>query len=202
VEVTMAGLFVVVAAWASSWAALVVGLVLTALLVLIVIYDIEHLIIPNELVALIAGLSLIPLGLLLYQSPSYELLLWAAVSSVTAASVYAFLWYISGGRWIGFGDVKLAAALGLWLTPASAVSMVIFSFWIGAVIGSLLLLPPLLVRVRNRLYPRQSATYAVSSYTMKSEIPFAPFIVAAFGIVYVYDFTAIALITSLLEAVF
>ena len=198
----MAGLFVVVAAWASSWAALVVGLVLTALLVLIVIYDIEHLIIPNELVALIAGLSLIPLGLLLYQSPSYELLLWAAVSSVTAASVYAFLWYISGGRWIGFGDVKLAAALGLWLTPASAVSMVIFSFWIGAVIGSLLLLPPLLVRVRNRLYPRQSATYAVSSYTMKSEIPFAPFIVAAFGIVYVYDFTAIALITSLLEAAF
>lgn len=196
VELVMAGLFVLIASWAESWLMLAVTAVLATILVLVVIYDVVHLIIPNELVMLIAALGL---GTLVWQSLttfSLQTLGTLGLSIFLAAVVYLVLWSISRGRWIGFGDVKLAAALGVWLTPLGAFSMVIFSFWIGAVIGLALMAPSWFAHLRQRFYPRSTRFPAAQSYTMKSEIPFAPFIVLAFGVVYLYDVTALSFITN------
>lgn len=201
VECITALVFVGIVAHSSTWWLTGLLLVLASLLVVVVIYDLVHLIIPNELVLAIAILGLVPLGVSLITTADYWLLVQATISCLVAASVYFSLWYISGGRWIGFGDVKLAAALGVWITPLSAISLVIFSFWVGAVVGILLLLPAACTRLVNRFYPRRETTTVVQSYTMKSEIPFAPFIVVAFGIVYFYDITALDLITQLLDIV-
>ena len=59
---------------------------------------------------------------------------------------------------MGFGDAKLGLSIGLLLGGGAGFSAVILAFWIGAVLG-------LLSLIGNR------------NITMKSEIPFAPFLV-------------------------
>lgn len=133
---------------------------LFSLLLVITAYDLRHKIIPDGLVYAFSGLAL-----------------WSALlgpGAVGAAShllaglgLFAFfflLWWLSGGRWMGFGDAKLALGVGFLLGPAGALSAVIFAFWSGALVGMSLL-------IYGRLSGRGK------SFTMKSEIPFAPFIV-------------------------
>ena len=86
------------------------------------------------------------------------------------AAFFALLWLISRGRWMGLGDAKLVLGVGLLLGPQGGVSAVILAFWLGAVVGVALILC-------QRLFARRR------SLTIKSEIPFAPFIVAGLGLV-------------------
>ena len=60
---------------------------------------------------------------------------------------------------MGFGDAKLALGLGWLLGPSLTVSAFLFSFWLGALFGVGLLL-------FNR-----------SKITIKSRVPFAPFLI-------------------------
>jgi len=45
--------------------------------------------------------------------------------------LYGGLWFVSKGRWIGFGDAKLAIPLGFILGAPAVFTFVVFSFWIG-----------------------------------------------------------------------
>lgn len=71
---------------------------------------------------------------------------------------------------MGFGDVKLALGIGWLVGIASSITIFFLSFWIGAIVGLLLL-----------------ATSR--AHGMKSEIPFAPFMIVALFIVSVYEVT-------------
>jgi leader peptidase (prepilin peptidase)/N-methyltransferase len=50
-----------------------------------------------------------------------------------------FIWYISKGKWMGFGDAKFAAFMGLVLGLPSLVVALFLSFGIGALVGILLI---------------------------------------------------------------
>lgn len=88
--------------------------------VIIVRSDLQHLIIPDAAVVMIGGL-----GLSCSQVAGWDL--WkAGVSLANGAGAFSVFWLIgSGYRWLtgriglGFGDVKLAAASAVWLTPGS-----------------------------------------------------------------------------------
>lgn len=67
---------------------------------------------------------------------------------------------------MGFGDAKLGLSVGLLLGAAEGFSAIVLAFWIGA-FGSLLYI------FLNRINFLKSA----KKLTMKSEIPFAPFII-------------------------
>lgn len=84
--------------------------------------------------------------------------LWAGPMLFAA---FALLWLLSGGRWMGFGDAKLVLGIGLLLGAPLALGAVLIAFWIGAFFGLAL------------LYLRRGEV------TMKSEIPFAPFLILA-----------------------
>lgn len=188
VELVTAGLFVSAYILATSGTQLFVYWLLISLLVVVTLYDIEHCIIPNELVAVVASVGL---GVFLWQS-------WPlGVSDVSglllqvaaAAGLYATLWKFSGGHWLGFGDVKLAAALGPLLTVEQAFSLVVLSFWIGAAVGMCLVYLP---HVHHWFQRGRRLRRRVS---FKSEIPFAPFITIAFLVVYMYDVSVLTLFT-------
>lgn len=56
------------------------------------------------------------------------------------AGFLLFLWAITSGKGIGFGDVKLLIPLGLWFGVAGTVTLLAFAFIAGALVGLYLLI--------------------------------------------------------------
>ncbi len=130
-----------------------------SLLVVISIYDLKHKIIPDRLAVILGVISFS--GLFLFNAfgfyPHMPSFLEFA-SGALVALPFAVLWLVSGGRWMGLGDAKLAIGLGWLLGLSQALSGVIVSFWAGAILGILLII-------------------FSKKHGMRSEIPFAPFLV-------------------------
>lgn len=146
---------------------------LISVLIVITVYDIRHFIIPDTLTATLLVLTMAWQGYLLYFGATWQALYIQVGAALLGASFFYLLWFISSGRWIGFGDVKLAVPLGVMVGPAAVFSMVVFSFWIGAAVSLILIATAKLVggqvRLRNRIF----------SLTIKSVVPFAPFLIAS-----------------------
>lgn len=123
--------------------------------IVIFVSDLRFEIIPNG-----AVLTLLILGFIavLYRTKSGTGdVVWDFAASLIFSLFLASLWFFSQGRWMGFGDVKLIFATSLLLGfPASIVAF-LYSFWIGGIIGVILLCSGL--------------------RTLKHHIPFGPFIV-------------------------
>lgn len=143
-----------------------------AAIVLISIYDLRHFIIPD---AFLIVLILISASLHFFQGFSVEYLFAAALLCLP----FALLFIISKGRWLGFGDVKYMFVIGFLLGPAQGLSAVILAFWIGAALSVTLVLLP-------KILPRFGLPSGDHRFTMKSEIPFGPFL--SFGIILSFIF--------------
>lgn len=156
----------------------VAAALVACLSVVIAIYDIRHTIIPDEWAVAFA------VATLLYAWLSGALSI-APLSSLAAgpvaASLFFLLWAVSRGRWMGLGDAKLALGIGFFLGMLDGVRAAILSFMLGAVVSLAVLLPlPYLIHAL-RLGRAQSGSRA---FTMKSEVPFGPFLLAAMWIIW------------------
>ena len=131
---------------------------LLAILVVIAVYDFKHKIIPDEFSFTFAALALIGLffGPSFVQIPS----IWSLLAGPILALPLAALWYFSNGKWMGLGDAKLFLGVG-WMLGELAPSAFVLSFWIGAIVSIAIMRLP------------------GSDIKLKSQVPFAPFIVVA-----------------------
>ena len=145
---------------------------LLCILIVITVYDIRHFIIPDILTAALVVLTGAWQGYLIYLGGTWQALATTIGAALLGAGFFYLLWLVSDGRWIGFGDVKLAVPLGLMVGPTAVFSMIVFSFWIGAFISLLLIGFAKLIRGQVRLQNR------IFTLTIKSAVPFAPFLVA------------------------
>ena len=121
-------------------------------LIIIFIYDLKYFLIPDQV--------LFPAIIVAFL---YRLLqtgtIWNFVFAVLLASgFFLSIFLISKGKWMGFGDVKLAILLGLLLGFPNILTGLFLSFAFGAIIGIILIL--------------------LSKNGLKSEVPFAPFLIA------------------------
>ncbi|MES2007001.1 MAG: prepilin peptidase [Patescibacteria group bacterium] len=144
-------------------------------LLFVVVYDLRHTIIPLVCSVLLALLALIALFFdpqtLSFVMPP----LWSLLAGPILASPLFLLSLVSGGRWMGWGDSGLELSIGWFLGLAAGASALMLSFWSGAIIGVGLLL---FSRVRwQRKTPQ---------LTMRSEIPFAPFLVLGMFLAYFF----------------
>ncbi len=150
-------------------------LLFISILVVITIYDIAHMIIPDRLVLALSVVALVHVGLLAFLSKD----LLIAGSAVLAGGIgflfFGGLWFYSKGRWIGFGDAKLAVPLGAMVGLSGIFSAIVLSFWIGAAI-SLSLMAYQRYRLRGQLHLR----FVNTPLTIQSEVPFAPFLILGF----------------------
>lgn len=199
-EISLAILFVCIAFATTTLFSMIIAMVLATILLMVMLYDMTHLIIPNEFVLLLASVALGVQGVAWYQTGDMMQFLYAIGASAIAFVSYGSLWKYSNGRWIGLGDAKLAAALGLFLSPVQIFSMIVLSFWVGAAFGITLMLLPVLKNFGKRMYAavRPSVVFIRSArrgVTMKSELPFAPFIVIAFGLVYACNVVVLDLVS-------
>lgn len=112
-------------------------LVSSAILIALFVIDLDHKRLPDRLTFLMYPVALI--GLLIDGLVSGE---WPLGPALAGALIWLVpiggIWFLSGGRGMGMGDVKLAPALGLilgWMGVGSAV-VGLFSGWlIGGVVA-------------------------------------------------------------------
>ena len=128
-----------------------------SLLISVAVYDLRHKIIPNGFVWTFVAVSFANLLAMNDFSPPF----WSFWAGPVLALPFALIWFLSGGRAMGLGDAKLALGLGWMLGLANGLTAALLSFWIGGLAGIFLLLKK------------------GGRFTMKSEIPFAPFLVLA-----------------------
>lgn len=142
---------------------------IAAILIVIFVYDIRHTIIPDHAVYFFIILALVSIVWKVFTVPGFQAGP-AIVYGVVVALPFFLLWALSKGQLMGFGDVKLALGMGWLLGLTGGLSALLFAFWIGGLVGLFLL--------------------AISrKYSLRSQIPFAPFLIIATYIVAVYGVT-------------
>lgn len=162
---------------------LVLTLIIFCLLIVIAVYDLRHKIIPDTWSYSLAVLAFILTPGLLYFNTGNNLPWYEWISGLLVASPFAFLFLISRGRWMGFGDAKLALGIGWFLGLSLGISAIIWGFWIGAAYGLTIMAIGL--------------KYKGKKITIKSEIPFAPFLIIGWLLVYFVGLDLIHLNTLL-----
>jgi prepilin signal peptidase PulO-like enzyme (type II secretory pathway) len=143
--------------------------IMFSLLVVIATYDIRHKIIPDVLSVVFGILAFV--GLFLFKDYIFSVhvpTLLEFLSGLMIATPFALLWLVSRGSWMGLGDAKLAVGLGWLFGIYSAFSGIVIAFWIGAIVGIILII-------------------FSKKYGMKSEIPLAPYLVLGTLLVFLFN---------------
>ncbi|MEK7567726.1 MAG: prepilin peptidase [Patescibacteria group bacterium] len=151
------------------------------ILLSITVYDLRHKIIPDTFVFIFITLSFL-VGLYRFFDTEQLSLIFRIINLGAGPILFLpfyGLWKYSEGRWIGLGDGKLVVGIGFLLNLAEGISAVVIAFWIGALWAILYL-------------SFQKITHGFSLWqgrtpiTMKSEIPFAPFLIISTILVFLY----------------
>ncbi len=156
----------------------VLSLVIVSLFVAIAVYDIYHTIIPDPWVYTFVFLALFSQFLM----PGLALpdILPIVLSGPLVAAPLYLLWRFSDGMAMGFGDVKFALGMGWLLGLGAGYIALFFAFIIGALFSiPLLMMSSVWWRDTVRFFTPKSASQGTPmGYTMKSEVPFGPFLIA------------------------
>lgn len=154
------------------------------LLVAIIVYDLKHTVIPDQWSYSVGALSLVAGFLSFSFSNLFDLAVYLCAGPLVAAPLFA-LWLFSRGAWMGLGDVKLVLGFG-WLVGVTGAYVALgLAFVLGAFVGVFFLLP--LKWAVHKLEKSGITRYAApeEGFTMKSEVPFGPFLILGLCIVWI-----------------
>lgn len=137
---------------------LVIGyhLLISCLLIIIFVYDLKHYIIPDKVIYPAIGIAFIFNALNSYLI-NHKSFLNPLLTGLGASAFFLLIVLVSQGKWMGPGDVKLAALVGFFLGWPNILVTLFLAFFIGALIGVGLVIS--------------------GKKTLKSEVPFGTFLV-------------------------
>lgn len=162
-EATLGILFVLAYLKLGMSLALMVLLATFAVLAFIVMYDLRHTVVPTVASTLLVVLSLF---YAFFTSGGAEHLGQTLMTAGVIGFGFFLLHYLSRGRAMGLGDSPVALALALLTGGSLAIAGLLFSFWIGAVVGiGILVATP-------------------KGHRMGIEVPFVPFLAAGYMLAY------------------
>ncbi len=128
-------------------------------------YDLKHKLLP---VNFFLGFLILCLFVLFFRFfGSSDLSLTILLSPIIVSFPFLFLWLISKGKWLGFGDVLMYMAVGAFFSVEQGVAVFLLSVFLGALTGVILIL--------------------LKGYKFGRSIPFIPFITLAMIIVLFTD---------------
>jgi prepilin signal peptidase PulO-like enzyme (type II secretory pathway) len=158
---------------------LVLWLILLVCLLILMVYDFKWMLLPDKVVFPVIGLSVLYVaGNVIVYNAAWGYLINAVLAVVMVSGLFAVLHFASGGRWIGFGDVKLAIALGLLAgTPANAMLLL----FVASLAGTLVALPLVIAGKAGR----------------KTKLPFGPLLIFGTFVVVLFGERILAWYTSL-----
>jgi len=164
---------------------IIIGIIVMATVISITIYDIKHKIIPDGLVIAFSILALLKIFadyFLLDITPNEikSHLGWYLSAGPLLALPLFLIWLFSKGQWMGLGDPKLVLGIGWFLGPILGLSAVILGFWSGAIYGLILM-------------GLSKFSWHGLKIDRKTELPFAPFLVFGFLLVFFFGFDVFGL---------
>jgi len=139
-------------------------------LIIIFVYDLKHFIIPDKIIYPAIGMAFLCRLFEVLEFGNWDLFgiwgfgfgIWKSMeyslsAAIGAAAFFLMIVLISRGKWMGWGDPKLAFFMGLLLGFPNILIALFLAFFIGAIIGIGLIIS--------------------GKKTLKSEVPFGPFLV-------------------------
>lgn len=128
-------------------------------------YDIRWMLLPNKIVfPLFIPVLASVFAEAIFSTKDMQPFIDAALGGLIGGGIFYILFQISGGKWIGGGDVKLGFLLGILIGGAEHAFLLLF---MASLLGTLFILPLMLAK----------------KITHKSRIPFGPFLIVAAVIV-------------------
>lgn len=129
-------------------------------LIAIAFYDLKTMIIPDEIIIPLSIISVIYFIGGVFRHHTIYPLVYALAGAMIFGGIIGLIYLISKGKWMGFGDIKLAALLGFILGLNSVFIGFLLTFLIGGLIGIILI--------------------AFGKKGLKDKIPFAPILILGF----------------------
>lgn len=138
----------------------ILWLVAGVIMAILFAYDAKWFLLPDIATLALAVVGVGIVGVSAAETQDIGMTLLTAVGSVgVLGGLYAVLYAVSKGKWVGFGDVKLGAALGLLLVDWQLAAVALF---VANLIGCLIVIPLLATKKVKRT----------------SHIPFGPLLIA------------------------
>lgn len=133
------------------WGQLIFSLIIITSLFIITVYDLKYMEIPDEV-------SLPTIIFLLFTLPFSWTISWdnALIGAVIPLGFFGFQILISRGKWMGMGDLRLGAIMGLTLGWEKTIFALFIAYFLGALTGIFLII------IREK--------------RLSSHIPFGPFL--------------------------
>jgi prepilin signal peptidase PulO-like enzyme (type II secretory pathway) len=167
VELAVAGLFVASYIWwpvafgTAQTMIFVLWLVLLVGFMALAVYDLRWTLLPNRIIYPLSVVALAQAVIAIIAAPKpLTALLDTVLAVLVGGGIFYVLFQVSGGKWIGGGDIKLGWLLGLVMATPTRSLLFIF---LAALFGSLVSVPLLVTRRLKR----------------NSTIPFGPFLIIA-----------------------
>ncbi len=132
------------------------AIVITA--VALAVYDLRWMLLPNRLVYSLAGFGIL-FTLVSVHSRDAAVLLSSVLGCIGYGGFFYILYQISGGKWIGGGDVRLGFVLGIILGWQKSILGLTLAAYLGTLVIGIL--------------------YLMGKYHRKMKLPFGPFLLAA-----------------------
>lgn len=177
VEIMVAGLFCAIGLSSLAPISQALAAVIAMFFVAIAVYDIHKMIMPDVWVVSSAILALLYSVSLGGPSESETFVSLLISGPVIVLPLFA-LWFVSKGEWMGFGDVKFAFAIGWLLGVFGGFVALFYAFVIGAIAGLLLVyISSPQSAWLHQLTPTMRSLNMKHKVTMRSEVPFGPFLI-------------------------
>jgi prepilin signal peptidase PulO-like enzyme (type II secretory pathway) len=200
VELAAGLLFVLIfQAFGLSLAGVFVAIIWT-LLLFIYVHDGRTMLVPNwavwlfNLLALASTLLVLPADTFAFSEIVFSTPDWMrVVAGPILATPFVLIWFFSGGKAMGFADAKISLGIGWLLGLSDGLSAIVFAFWVGAAVSLIILA---FQRARPVLYGEggvwksgssaesRQDTMSSGPLTMKSPVPFGPFLITGLMLVY------------------
>jgi prepilin signal peptidase PulO-like enzyme (type II secretory pathway) len=135
-------------------------LLISCFLLIIFVYDLKYYLVPDKIIypaIIVAGIWRL-ISNIFIQDTKYEIpnTIYAAL---IGGGFFLIIVLISRGKWMGIGDIKIGVLMGLLLGLPQVFTALFLAFLSGAVVSIILL--------------------TLKRKTLKSEIPFGPFLTTA-----------------------
>jgi leader peptidase (prepilin peptidase)/N-methyltransferase len=125
-------------------------LLVSCFMIILFVYDLKHYLVPNAIIYPVIVLAFI---YRLFGDFNYF------IAGLIGGAFFLIIVLISHGKWMGIGDVKIGVLMGLLLGLNYLLVALFLAFFIGAIISIILLI--------------------LKKKKLKSQIPFAPFLIGA-----------------------